>query len=178
MTAENEKTFTETEHVAILSDRVAKETADLTAKVETLESQVSELQSKLDIAESAKVAAEQAAADEKAAHEAFKTEVDEREQAAARKGDRLKKAKEVASHLGEGFFDEESRVARIVAMSDETFESYIGDLAATAPASPASTTAVPRETAMAGATAATPSTTTAARGFLFAGRLPATTQEG
>lgn len=166
MATENAKTFTEDEHTAILADRVAKETADLTATVESLTAQVTELQNRLDVTESAKVAAEQSAKAAEEAHEAFKNEVEEREAAAARKDDRLAKAKEVAAHLGDDFFADEARIARIVAMKDEEFTSFVGDLAATAPAGGAVSTEVPRETAMSGASATTQKTG-AARGFLL-----------
>lgn len=144
----DEKAYTEAEHIAILSDRVAKETADLTAERDQLVSDKSELETKLDVTESAKQAAEQKAADAEQALEEFKGQVEQDREAAARKEERIAKCRESAEHLGEDFFKDETRVERIVAMSDEHFEGYLADLSATS--TPTTKTAVPRETAMAG----------------------------
>ena len=148
----DEKTYSEAEHIAILADRVGKETADLTAERDQLASVKTELENKLDVAESAKTAAEQAAAEATKALEDFKAEVESEREAAARKDERIKQVRESATHLGDDFFEDEGRVARITAMKDEDFEGYLADLKATAkvPAG-TSTTHVPRETAMAGA---------------------------
>jgi chromosome segregation ATPase len=176
--ADGDKTFTEQEHIAILADRVATETAAITAERDQLKAEKSDLQSQLDVAESAKVAAEQAK--EKAEQELadFKTGLDELAQAEARKGERLTKVKEVAAHLGDEFLSEENeagkdRVARIVAMDESAFDGYVADLKATAPATTSTGAPAPRETAMAGAasTAAVPGgapSQSAARGFLLA----------
>ena len=160
----DEKTYSEAEHIAILADRVSKETADLTAERDQLASAKTELENKLDVAESAKTAAEQEAAEAKKSLEDFKAEVESDREAAARKDERIKKVRESAEHLGDDFFEDEARVQRITAMKDEDFEGYLADLKATAkvPAGGKTTTHVPRETAMAGAEA-TKSSQSAAR---------------
>lgn len=170
----DEKAYTEAEHIAILADRVAKETADLTALRDQLSSEKDELATKLDVAESAKVAAEQAAEEAKKALEQFQAEVEQEREAAARKDERLAKVRENASHLGEDFFEDEARVKRIVAMKDEDFEGYLADLSATSKGT-TKTTAVPRETAMAGA--APNGSDTVAKSFLLR-RYIDPTQEG
>jgi len=149
----DEKTYSEAEHIAILADRVSKETADLTAERDQLASAKTELENKLDIAESAKTAAEQAATEAKDALEEFKAQVESDREAAARKDERIKQVRESAEHLGDDFFEDEKRVERITAMKDEDFEGYLADLKATAkvPAGGKTTTHVPRETAMSGA---------------------------
>lgn len=163
----DEKTYTEAEHIAILSDRLTKETAELTATVEELTGSKTELENKLDVAESAKAAAEAKAAEAEKALEEFKAEIQEREEAAARKDDRLKALRESAEHLGDDFFEDENRIKRIVAMQDEDFQGYLADLSATAAGAP-KTTSVPRESAMQNReTAGTTKTETAARGFLL-----------
>jgi chromosome segregation ATPase len=149
------KTFTEDEHLAILADRVTKETAELTGTVETLTTERNELQNKLDVAESAKAAAEQERDQAKQELTDFRTEVEEREAAAQRKEARLGQVKEVAAHLGDDFFADDKRVERIVAMSDEGFEGYLDDLKATAPSKTTTSSTAPRETAMAGAGSST-----------------------
>lgn len=172
--ADDNKTFTEQEHIAILADRVAKETASLTGERDKLSSEKAELESKLDVAESAKVAAEQAkeAAEKELAD--FKAGLDALAEQESRKDERLAKVKEVAAHLGEDFLKDEARVARIVAMEGDAFDGYVSDLAAAAP--PAGTTATaPRETAMVGASAAVAGTQgapSAGRSFLLGRYIP------
>jgi hypothetical protein len=144
----DEKTYSENEHIAILSDRVAKETADLTAERDQLVSVKSELETKLDVAESAKQAAELKATEAEKALEDFKAQIETEREAAARKDERIAKAKETAGHLADDFFEDEKRIARIVAMADEDFEGYLADLASTSTTTK-TTTVVPRETAMA-----------------------------
>lgn len=166
--ADDKKTYTEDEHIAILSDRVAKETAELTAERDELSTSKSELESKLDVAESARVAAEQKATEVEKAFEDFKTQIEADREAAARKDERLSKVKETASHLGDDFFEDENRVKRIVAMDEEGFEGYLADLQATAKVPAGSSTTIPRETAMAGATATGGDAgKSAGRGFLL-----------
>lgn len=150
----DEKQFSESEHIAILADRVQKETADLTAERDQLQARITELETKLDVETAAKQAAEQRATEVETSFESFKTEVAEKEQAAARKDERVAKVKEVASHLDDKFFEDEARVARIVAMDEDTFTGYLSDLGATAKV-PGNTGSggVPRETAMAGQSA-------------------------
>lgn len=169
----DEKTYTEAEHIAILADRVTTETASLTEVNATLVTEKSELQNKLDVAESAKVAAEQRAEKAEADLAAYAAQTEEAAAALARKDERLAKVKETAAHLGESFFTDQDRVARIVAMGEDAFTGYLDDLKATAPA--AGTTAPPRETAMAGAAstaAGSGSGPSAARGFLLGRYVP------
>ena len=168
----DEKTFSESEHIAILADRVSKETADLTAERDQLVTTKTELENKLDVAESAKTAAEQKAETAEKALADYKAEVDAQREAAARKDDRIKQIKESAEHLDDAFFADEARITRIVAMKDEDFEGYLADIKATV-TTPAATTKTqpPRETAMAG-TGHTTDNTSAARNFLLGQYLP------
>lgn len=154
----DEKTFTETEHIAILADRVASETASLTQANTVLTTEQADLQNKLDVAESAKVAAEQRAEKAEKDFAEFKTGLDELATQGAKKDERIAAVKEVAAHLGDAFLDEadevgKSRVARIVAMDDDSFVGYVADLKATVPAGSTVVTP-PREAALLG----TPST--------------------
>lgn len=147
--AEGAKTYTESEHLAILSDRVAQETTQLSSERDTLKTERDDLANKLDVAESAKGAAETRATEVQGEFETFKTDVEEREAAALRKDDRVAKMREAAKHLKDEFFTDEDRVKRVIAMEDTAFEGYLLDL--TASAIPAgTTTATPRETAMVG----------------------------
>lgn len=167
MADDTKGTYTHDEHIAILSDRVQRETATLTAERDDLSVTVEELESKLDVSESAKVAAETRAAEAEKALEDHKAEVAEREEAAARKDGRLAKVREVASHLGEEFLADEKRVARIVAMSEDSFEGYVADLGATGRPAGTTTTLVPRETAMSGVPGGAEQKAPAGRSFLL-----------
>jgi chromosome segregation ATPase len=169
--------FTEDEHLAVLADRVAKETASLSESLTSLNAEKAELQNKLDVAEAAKVAAETAAAAAEKALEDFKAELEAEKAAAEKKEERLAAAKAAASHLPEEFFADEARVARIVAMSDEQFAGYVADLGATHVA-PVTTTEVPKETAMSGSTVAAPSVEQTGPSAAAAFLLPGLVSEG
>lgn len=147
----DEKQYSESEHLAILEDRVNRETADVTAERDQLQSEKADLESKLDVETASRVAAEQKAAEAEKSLEDFKAEIATREEAAAKKDERLKKVRESAKHLEDAFFEDEARIQRIVAMSDDVFEGYAADLASTAKV-PGNTAnqGVPRETAMQG----------------------------
>lgn len=163
----DDKTFSEQEHLAILADRVATETANLTAERDQLVTEKSELENKLDVEVTARAAAEQRATEAENALVEFKSQVEADREAALKKTERVDKAREVAKHLDDKFFEDENRVARIVAMSDEGFEGYLSDLAEASKAAPATTTGVPRETAMAGAGARSTGSSSAASDFLL-----------
>lgn len=164
------RTFSENEMLAIITDRVANETASLTESVNTLTATKAELETKLDVALAEKAAAEKAAADAVKAFEDFKANLEAEKAAEAKKEERLTKVKAAASHLPEDFFTDEARIARIVAMDDAAFEGYVADLGATASA-PKSTEGAPKETAMEGAKVEAPKTeakvASAALGFLM-----------
>lgn len=163
----DEKTYTEDEHIGILTERVRRETADLSAKVDELTATVTDLGTKLDVAESAKVAAEAKVTEVQGELDSFKAEVQGEREAASRKETRVAKLREVASHLPDEWYEAEGRLERICAMDDAAFETYASDLGSTNTVTPTGT-AVPRETAMAGQTppvgGAQPSN---ARGFLL-----------
>lgn len=146
-----DKKYSEDEHLAIVADRVTRETSTLSSEKAALETAKSELESKLDV-EIASKEAEKVRADgaEKALAD-YKAEVEGEREAAARKDTRVAAVKEAAPHLDEEFFKDEDRVTRIVAMEDEAFEAYVADMKAVIPAgTPAAkeTKEVPRESAM------------------------------
>jgi small-conductance mechanosensitive channel len=149
--ADGAKTYSESEHLAILADRVAQETASLSTERAALQGERDELANKLDVIESAKTAAETRATEVAAEFEKFKSEVEQEREAAARKDERITKIRESAKHLKDEFFTDENRIKRIVAMDDAGFEGYLLDLTASAlPAGSTSTADVPRQTAMVG----------------------------
>jgi|GEM_PF-6286838 len=146
-----ERTFKEDELTAILADRVARETASkdeeisaLKAKVESLETEKSELQTKLDVEVARAEKAEKDFEDHKA-EEARKVEV------AARKDERVKKVREVASHLKPEFFSDE-RAERWAAMETAAFDGYIADLKDASGSKTGASRETAEQTAMGGAT--------------------------
>lgn len=163
MAGENEKTFTENDMALLLADRVAKETADLTAERDSLKAERDELASKLDVETAAKGAAEQKVTEIQEEFDSFKAGLEALREAAERKDERLAKVKEAAAHMGEEFLKDEKRVERIVAFTEEQFEGFLVDLKAVAPTP--GTAGVPRESAMTGASAAQP--TSSARSLLL-----------
>lgn len=166
MADDNGKTYSENEHLAILADRVATETASITAQRDQLKQQFDEAQGKLDAADSAKIAAEQAREAAEKSLTDFKAEADEREAAAKRKGTRMGYVKEKAAHLSDEWFTED-RVDRIVAMKDEDFEAYVTDLVAAVPSNGEAKREIPRETAMKGEQVAGEAKSSAAAAFIL-----------
>jgi chromosome segregation ATPase len=148
------RVLTEGEAYAISAANVQRETAELTTKVDTLNKEKAELQSKLDVSEAAvqtektaRETAEQALTD-------YKAEVEREKAAQSRRGEREKKVREAASHLPDTFFTEE-RLARWATQDDTAFEAYLKEIAELAPAG-STATGAPRETAMTGATPVSP----------------------
>lgn len=171
MTGENDKKFSEDEMALLLADRVAKETADLTAERDSLKAERDELATKLDVETAARGAAEQKVEELQKEFETFKADLESLREAAERKDERIAKVKEAAAHLGDDFVTDEARVKRIVAYSEEDFEGYLADLKAAAPTK--ATPGVPRESALSGSTpAGDGGTTSAARGFLLGSYSP------
>jgi chromosome segregation ATPase len=191
--AGDDRTFTESQHQALLTDAVARETAslnvvkeELEARVETLSSEKAavdaekaELQSRIDVLEAERAAAQKAHEDSVAEFEAFKTDLEEKAAVEARKADRVTRVKAANASLGDAYFTEE-RVLRWAQMSDEQFDSLVADITESAATSASSTETKPateqaRETAaFTGGT--TPTVTEGSTlGALFArtGKLPA-----
>lgn len=174
----DDKTYSESEHFAILEDRISRETASLTAERDQLATDKTELETKLDVETSARQAAELRATEAENALEVFKTEVSEREAASACKDERVAKVREVASHLEDSFFEDEARIKRIVAMDEDAFAGYLSDLGASTKTPGKTTTGVPRETAMTGEKVVGEKPAAAGRSFLMRGFVVPTAQEG
>ena len=148
----DERTYSQDEHIAILDDRVKRETADLTAERDQLKSEKAELETKLDVEIANREAAEKRAEEAEKSLEDFKAEIEAREVAEARKDERIGKLREAASHLSEDYFKDEARVQRIVAMDEDAFGGFLSDLSEAAKSvKGASGDTPPRETAMTGA---------------------------
>lgn len=174
----DEKTYSEDEHIAILADRVTRETADLTAERDQLAAEKADLETQLDVETSAKQAAELRATEAEKSLADFKAEVEQREEAAARKDERVAKVREVAAHLDDSFFEDEARIKRIVAMDEEAFTGYLSDLGASTKTPGKTTTDVPRETAMTGDKVVGAQPASSGRNFLMRGFVVPSAQEG
>lgn len=163
------RTLTDVEHNAILAATVAKETASLTESIESLKAEKAALEAKLDVAEAAKAAvdAEKTAADKALVD--FKAELAAQAEVAAKTVSRMAEVAAAAPQMTPEALADESRITRVVAMSDEDFGAYVADLkAVSTPVAPAT-----KEIAsnLKGAEIKAPGTTTAdntkAAQFLF-----------
>jgi len=165
------RTLTEDEAYAIVADRVAKETADLNAKVTTLTAENTDLRNKLDTSEAALVAEKAARETAEKAFETYKTEEAAKREVAKLATDRVAAIKTANPALeSDAEFFTPERAARWGAMSQPDFDDLLaqfGRMAGPAPADGGK----PRETAMHGAPPKDPATeskTSAGRGFLTA----------
>lgn len=136
-----ERSFTEAQHFALLTDAVARETASLSTAKEELESKTtalesekaalaatnSELQSRIDVVDAEKAAAEQARDAVQTEFDAHKAAETEKAEAEARKSDRLTRVKAANSALGEDYFTE-ARTQRWAEMAEDTFEALVADI--------------------------------------------------
>lgn len=134
----DERTFSQTEHIALLTDAVTRETAALTTAKEDLENQVSalqdekasansDLQAQIDVLEAEKANAEKAAADTKVEFETFKSELAEMAAVAGRRTERVSRIKAANSALSEDYFTD-ARADRWAQMAEETFEALVADI--------------------------------------------------
>lgn len=150
--ADGERTFTEAQHFALLTDAVARETASLSTAKEQLDTQiadlstekaalagtVTELQSKIDVLEAEKAAAEKARDEATASFEAHKQAEAEKAAVEARKSERVAAVKAADNGLTDEYFTD-ARAQRWAEMSDEAFTSLVSDLTEAAAARPAPT---------------------------------------
>lgn len=143
--------LSEDEHKAIVAALVARETSELRAENDSLTTANSDLQSKLDVAETARQTAEQGKATAEQALEDYKTEQEQAKEIAARTDTRVAKVREVAAHLKDEFFTDE-RAARWAGMPDEEFDAYVKEMAEAsgAPSTGDAGDKARRETAMRG----------------------------
>lgn len=188
--AEGVRTFSEAEHLALLTDAVARETASLATVKEELEGQIatlqtekaaelaakSELQSRIDVLEADKVAAETARDTVTAEFDAFKSDLAQKAEIEARKADRVARIKAANATLADTYFTNE-RAQRWAEMPDESFNALVADLTEVAggqPASTAVTAEAARETAaFRGGQSATSAGSTLGSFFTATGHLPA-----
>ena len=167
------RTLTEDEAYAIVADRVAKETAELTKKNADLMASNTDLQNKLDTAEAALVAEKAAKETAEKAFETYKTEEAAKREQAALADTRVEAIKTANPALKDDkdFFTPE-RAARWAKMDQTDFDDLLAQFGrfATKPGEAPKDDKGARETAMLGSPPKDPGTdtTSAGRGFLTA----------
>jgi hypothetical protein len=119
-----DRTFTEGEHYALVDDAVKRETAAASTRITDLEAELTALKNANDVLVTEKAAETQRADQAAQTLIEFKDEIEQEKAREARRTERLAQLAEAAPLLE--ITDERSD--RIVAMSDEVFESYVSDL--------------------------------------------------
>lgn len=122
--ADNDRTYTEAEHLALKADAVTRETAALAQAKEQAETQVSELSSKVDVLEAEKAAAEKKSEDLQAEFDQFKAETERAAQVEVLKKERAEAVKAANDALPEEYFKPE-RVERWAAMEQASFDDFL-----------------------------------------------------
>lgn len=117
----SERTFTEKEHEALVTDAVRREVATAT---ESKDSRITELEGQIDVLESEKAALEQGKTDAEKALEDYKNEQERAKEIASKREARKKAIQEVSAHLPDSYFTDE-RVSRWAEMADEDFDSLV-----------------------------------------------------
>jgi hypothetical protein len=149
-----ERTFTEAQHFALLTDAVARETASLSTVKEQLEQQVqvestekaalqatvTELETRIDVLDAEKAAAESARDAAVAEFQAYKDAEAEKAAVQARKTERVAAVKAADSALPEEYFTD-ARAQRWAEMADDSFAALVADLTEAASHRPATTAA-------------------------------------
>lgn len=163
-----ERTFTEAEHFALLTDRVARETADLTAERDTIKASLDELQQRVDVLEAEKATAQTERDAAVAEFEEYKAELERAAELATLRDERSAKVTEVTSHL-DGYVTAE-RADRWANMTEEAFDAFLADLTDARPSgAPEKAAEAPRQTA-AFSQGSAPTSSTGSVKLLLAGR--------
>jgi hypothetical protein len=119
-----DRTFTEGEHYALVSDAVSRETAAATSRISELEAENLSLKNSHDVLVTEKAAETQRADQAAQALVEFQEQIEQEKAREARRTERLAAVADAAPLLELT----DDRSDRIVAMSDEVFESYVSDL--------------------------------------------------
>lgn len=119
-----DRTFTEGEHYALVSDAVSRETAAATSRITELEAENLSLKNSHDVLVTEKAAETQRADQAAQALVEFQERIEQEKAREARRAERVAQVAEAAPLLELT----QDRSDRIVAMSDEVFESYVSDL--------------------------------------------------
>ena len=161
--SDSDRTYTEAEHLALLTDAVRRETAEATEKQEQLQTERDELVKKVDVLEAEKASAEKERDELRTEFDQYKAEREKAEQIAQAKAERVDKVKAANDQLPDSYFTEE-RMQRWAEMTEEAFAEVVEALGATK-GSPLKETA-----AFSGGESGTSKTETARVGSLFEAR--------
>lgn len=126
-----DRTYTETEHTALMSDAVQRMTAALTTDKAALETSVSELTAKVDVLEAEKAALETKVSESEKAFDEFKGKVERDREVAALQTSRTEAVKAANDKLPDTYFTAE-RVLAWAEMSEDTFAVVLDGISATA----------------------------------------------
>ncbi len=141
--------YTEPQHLALLESAVSRETADLKAAKEELETQIASLtttsadlksklveaETKIGVLEAEKAAAEATAAAAAQEFNDYKAEQERTAQLAALREDREARVKSANSNLSDDFFTQE-RIDRWANMTDDAFGEVVAAFETAAQAAP------------------------------------------
>lgn len=170
--SDSDRTYTEAEHLALLTDAVRRETAEQTQKQEQLQAEHDELVKRVDVLEAEKAAAETARDKAQAEFEQYKTERERAEEVAKARDERVKQVKAANDQLPDSYFTDE-RMDRWAEMTEEAFAEVVEALGTTK-GSPLKQTAA----FDGGESGGAPKREVASTASLFAARRNGTTKEG
>lgn len=125
--AGDDRTYTEAEHFALMTDAVKRETASLTEIKESAETRVAELAKQVDVLEAEKASLETAKAETQKAFDDYKAEVERAREVEAAKKDRLEKVKAANAGLPDSYFTDE-RIQRWAEMTEVAFTAFVDDI--------------------------------------------------
>ncbi len=128
--SDSDRTYTEAEHLALLTDAVRRETAEQTAKQDQLQTERDELVKRVDVLEAEKASAETERDRIKSEFDEYKDEQEKAKQIAEAKADRVEKVKAANDQLPDSYFTDE-RMQRWAEMTEEAFAEVVEALGAT-----------------------------------------------
>lgn len=129
--AGEDRTYTEAEHLALMTDAVRRETAELSEVKTGLETAVSEKAARVDVLEAEKTALEAEKAALQKDFDDFKAQVERAREIELAKQDRVAKIKAANEQLPEAYFTEE-RIQAWAEMDEATFAIVVDGLTALA----------------------------------------------
>ncbi len=127
--SDSDRTYTEAEHLALLTDAVRRETAEAQRTQEQLQAEKDSLAQRVDVLEAEKAAAETARDNVQSEFDQYKADRERAEQVAQAKADRVKAVKDANDQLPDSYFTDE-RMQRWAEMTEEAFAEVVEALGA------------------------------------------------
>ena len=122
-----DRTYTEAEHLALMTDAVRRETAELSEVKVGLETNVSDLTKKVDVLEAEKATLQSDKDKLQADFDAFKAEVERAREVETAKQTRVDAVKAANDQLPDTYFTDE-RIQRWAEMTEEAFVAFVEDI--------------------------------------------------